>query len=117
MDTSDFYLGKKALPADEGSVPPLVLITDCDYTDTDIERAIFATAGLQLHQVSCRSATDVLEEGGQAVALLVQYAPVTAEVIAGLPLLQVVGRYGTGVDTIDLAAAAEYGVEVVCVAD
>lgn len=38
---------------------------------------------------------------------------VTRQLMAAAPALKVVGRHGTGVETIDLAAAAELGVKVV----
>jgi D-3-phosphoglycerate dehydrogenase len=96
---------------------PLVLITDCDHPDTDIERAIFADAGLDVRQAACRTEDDVLAAGVGAVALLVQYAPISARVLDGLPGCQVVGRYGAGLDSIDVSAAQTRGVDVVCVPD
>jgi len=96
---------------------PSVLITDCDHPDTAIERAIFTAAGLDVRQGNCRTEDDVLAAAGDAVALLVQYAPVGERVFAGLPSCQVVGRYGAGLDTIDLAAARAHGVDVVHVPD
>jgi len=95
----------------------LVVITDCDHPDVEIERRIFADAGIEVHQASCRTEDDVLAAGTGAAALLVQYAPVSARVLAGLPALRVVGRYGTGLDPIDLPAAAARGIGVVCVPD
>jgi D-3-phosphoglycerate dehydrogenase / 2-oxoglutarate reductase len=95
----------------------LVLITDCDHPDTLIERRIFAEAGITVHQAACRTEEDVLAAGTGAAALLVQYAPVSARVLAGLPSIRVVGRYGTGLDSIDLSAATASGVEVVFVPD
>ncbi|MGD0875683.1 MAG: C-terminal binding protein [Acidimicrobiales bacterium] len=96
---------------------PLVLITDCDHPDTDIERVVFAAAGLDVRLANCRTEDDVLTAGVDAVALLVQYAPIGARVLAGLTHCQVVGRYGAGLDTIDLSAARIRGVDVVCVPD
>ncbi|MGD0944347.1 MAG: C-terminal binding protein [Acidimicrobiales bacterium] len=96
---------------------PLVLITDCDHPDTELERAIFAAAGLDVRLANCRTEDDVLAAGADAVALLVQYAPISARVLAGLERCQVVGRYGAGLDMIDLPAAAARGVEVVSVPD
>src|ERR1039458_1832101 len=96
---------------------PLVLITDCDHSDTDVERAIFAAAGLDVRLANCRTEDDVLAAGADAVALLVQYAPISAKVLAGLDRCQVVGRYGAGLDMIDLSAARTQGVEVVSVPD
>jgi D-3-phosphoglycerate dehydrogenase / 2-oxoglutarate reductase len=103
--------------ADKLDGRPLVLITDCDHPDVEIERAVFKAAGLDALLGHCRSEADVLAAGHTAVALLVQYAPVTAGVLAGLPSCQVVGRYGAGLDTIDVAAAQARGVAIVSVPD
>ena len=99
------------------AVRPLVVITDCDHPGIETERAILAVAGLEVRQAHCRTPEDVLAAGQGAVALLVQYAPVTAEVLAGLPACQVVARYGTGLDSIDVAAARARAVEVISVPD
>lgn len=96
---------------------PLVLITDCDHPDIDAERAIFAAAGLDVSLANCRTEDDVLAAGIDAVALLVQYAPISARVLAGLDRCQVVGRYGTGLDVIDVSAARARGIEVIGVPD
>jgi len=98
-------------------VKPLVLITDCDHPDIEIEQATFADAGFAVRLENCLTEDAVLSAGAGAVALLTQYAPVSARVIAGLPGCLVVGRYGAGLDTVDLAAARARGVEVISVPD
>lgn len=100
-----------------GAARPAVLITDCDHPDIEIEHAVFTAAGLEVRLAHCRTEDEVLAAAGQAAALLVQYAPVSARVLAGLPACQVVGRYGTGLDPIDVSAAADRGVDVVFVPD
>lgn len=94
---------------------PLIVITDCDHPGIEIEQAIFAAAGLDVRVAAGLDEPGVLAAGAGAVALLVQYAPVTARVLAGLPDCQVVGRYGTGLDGVDVAAAAARGIDVVSV--
>jgi D-3-phosphoglycerate dehydrogenase / 2-oxoglutarate reductase len=94
-----------------------VVITDCDHPDVDAERRIFAEAGLDTELASCRTAADVIAAGQGAVALLTQYAPVTATVLDALPDCRAVGRYGVGVDNIDVAAARARGMAVISVPD
>jgi D-3-phosphoglycerate dehydrogenase / 2-oxoglutarate reductase len=94
-----------------------VVITDCDHPDVTIERQIFGRAGLDVTLASCRTEGDVIAAGGDAAALLTQYAPVTAGVLARLPECRAVGRYGTGMDSIDVAAARARGVRLVSVPD
>ncbi len=56
---------------------------------------------------------DLLREMSEAHALLVRSGTrVTAEVLAAAPRLKLVGRAGTGVDNIDVAAATRRGVAV-----
>jgi D-3-phosphoglycerate dehydrogenase / 2-oxoglutarate reductase len=94
-----------------------VLITDCDHPDIEVERSVFAAAGLDVRLARCRTEDDVLAAGSGAAALLVQYAPVGAKVLDGLPRCRVVGRYGAGLDSVDVPAARAHGVEVVYVPD
>jgi len=96
---------------------PRILITDCDHPEIDVERAVFAAAGLEVRLARCRTEEEVLAADPDAVALLVQYAPVSARVLDGLPRCRVVGRYGTGLDSVDVAAPQARGVDVVHVPD
>jgi len=86
-----------------------VLVTDAEYTSLDIEADVLTAAGHQLVTASCRTPADVIEAATGADALLVQYAPITAEVLQALPQLRLVSRYGVGVDVVDTAAASEGG--------
>jgi len=99
------------------TMSPRVVITDCDHPDVAIERRVFAKAGLAVVVAHCKSADDVVAAGEGAVALLAQQAPITAEVLERLPSCRVVGRYGTGLDNIDVVAAATRSVRVVSVPD
>lgn len=94
-----------------------VLITDFDYGDVDIERRILEGAGLEVVEAQCRTEEDVVEAGRGASALLTQYAPITGRVLAELPELRMVGRYGVGYDVVDVEAAGERGVWVANVPD
>ncbi len=94
-----------------------VLITDFDYADVELERHILEGAGLELITAQCRTEEDVIEAGRGVAALLTQYAPITARVLAELPELRMVGRYGVGYDIVDVEAARERGVWVANVPD
>ena len=96
-----------------------ILITDCDHPSTEIERAAVEAAGFRLTVAQCRTAADVIAAGSAsaAVGLIVQYAPITGDVLRALPACRVVGRYGVGLDTIDLVTAARLGIRVVNVPD
>jgi D-3-phosphoglycerate dehydrogenase / 2-oxoglutarate reductase len=94
-----------------------VLITDFNYPDVELERRILEDDGLELVTAQCRSEEDVIEAGRRVSALLTQYAPITARVMAELPELRMVGRYGVGYDIVDVEAARERGVWVANVPD
>ena len=95
----------------------VVLLTDCDLGAPELERALLADAGFELVEANCRTEEDVIAAGADAVGLLVQYAPVGAKAFARLDKLRAVSRYGTGVDSIDVAAARSHGVAVSGVPD
>jgi D-3-phosphoglycerate dehydrogenase len=94
-----------------------VLITDFNYPDVELERRILEDDGLELVTAQCRSEEDVIEAGRGVSALLTQYAPISARVMAELPELRMVGRYGVGYDIVDVEAARERGVWVANVPD
>ncbi|WP_271985909.1 C-terminal binding protein [Pseudoclavibacter terrae] len=96
---------------------PTVVITDCDHGSTDIERALAREAGYELVVAHCASEADVIAAARGATAILTQYAPVSAAVLSALPGLRAVGRYGVGVDTVDVDAATSRGVAVCNVPD
>ncbi len=94
-----------------------VLVTDAEYARLDIESDVLGAAGHELAVARCRTPEEVIAAAGGADALLVQYAPVPAEVFEALPGLRLVSRYGVGVDGVDLDAARARGVWVCNVPD
>ncbi len=89
-----------------------VLISDNDFPDLDLERALFAAHGIDVTVAQCRSEDDVIREGRGAFGILLQYAPITERVLAALPDVGIVSRVGAGYDTIDTEACARHGVWV-----
>jgi len=94
-----------------------VLITDADYASLEIESEVLVTAGHELVAASCRTAEEVIAAAAGVDALLVQFAPITAEVFEALPQLRLLSRYGVGVDVVDTEAARDHGVWVCNVPD
>ena len=94
-----------------------VVITDHGFPNLKQEEAVFAQAGLNLTVAQCKTAEQVIVAAQGADALLVQWAPVTSAVIAGLDRCRVIVRYGIGVDNVDLAAARAKGIAVCNVPD
>ena len=91
---------------------PRVLFTDHDMNDIAIERELFDKAGIDLRVAQCRTVADVIREAEGCCALLVQYAPITAEVFAARPEFGIAARIGAGYDTINADDAARAGVWV-----
>jgi D-3-phosphoglycerate dehydrogenase / 2-oxoglutarate reductase len=94
-----------------------VLVTDADYGALDLEEEVLRAAGHELLTAQCRTPAEVIEAARDVDAVLVQYAPITAEVLEALPRLRLVSRYGVGVDSVDLEAARARGVWVCNVPD
>ena len=94
-----------------------VVVTDADYGALDIEAELLTAAGHELRTAQCRTPEEVVAAAQDADALLVQYAPITAEVFEALPRLRLVSRYGVGVDVVDQDAARARGVWVCNVPD
>ena len=87
-----------------------ILITDYDFPDIELEHGIFAEAGIDVVSAQCRSEQAVIEAAHGCSALLVQYAPITENVLAALPQIGLVSRFGAGYDTVNPAACAKHGV-------
>jgi D-3-phosphoglycerate dehydrogenase len=63
------------------------------------------------------SADDILAVAREADAVLVTYAKLPGELLRELTRCKVIGRFGLGVDNIDIAAAARLGITVTYVPD
>lgn len=99
------------------ATPTRIVITDCDHDSIAIEQAVADAAGVELVLAQCRTEEDVIAAAAGADAIVVQYAPITDRVLAALPQLKAIGRYGVGVDTLDVEAATARGVAVCNVPD
>jgi len=94
-----------------------ILITDCRFENIIQETAAITEAGFELACAQCKTADDVMSAAADADGLIVQFAPVTAEVIHNLSRCKVIVRYGIGLDNVDLAAAKAKGIPVCNVPD
>jgi len=89
-----------------------VVIADYDYGDVDIEREIIESAGLRLVAAHCTTEDDVIAAARDADAIIAQYATVGANAISALTRCEVIARYGTGTDIVDVDAATRRGILV-----
>lgn len=95
----------------------VVAVTDSVFPNLDPEREVLAGLDVDLRVAQARTPAEVAEVARGADAVLNCYAPIPADVIAGLDRCRVIARYGIGVDTVDLAAATARGIPVTNVPD
>ncbi len=96
---------------------PRVLVTDHGFPNLRHEETTLAAAGAELVVAQCKTADEVIAAAKDMDALLVQWAPITAAVIATLTRCKVIVRYGIGVDNVDLVAAKAKGIAVCNIPD
>lgn len=90
-----------------------VLISDFNYADNEIEREALSKWGADVVAAQCTTPQEVISASRNVDAIISQYAPITAEVIASLARCRALARYGIGVDTIDVAAATKRAIAVI----
>ncbi len=96
---------------------PTVAVTDYTFPSLEIESAALEPLGVQLVAGQCKSPAALIPLVREADAVITQFAPVNAEVVAAMQRARVVVRYGIGVDNVDLEAARARGIPVCNVPD
>ena len=95
-----------------------IAITDYSFPSLEIEENILLPLG---HEIAawkeCKSAVELPTLVADADAVITQFAPVNADVIASMQRAKVIVRYGIGVDNVDLEAARARGIPVCNVPD
>jgi D-3-phosphoglycerate dehydrogenase len=94
-----------------------VLVTDYAWPSLDPERAILAAAGAEIVVADSGDEDELVELSSGADAILTNWKPVTARLLANATQCMTVARYGVGLDNIDVAAATELGIVVTNVPD
>lgn len=94
-----------------------VVITECDLSDFSPEIEVFKRAGVDYSIHQARDANEAVEVAQGADAIIVQFLRVDGALLDRLPTVKVVGRYGAGIDNIDVAAARARDVKVVYAPD
>jgi D-3-phosphoglycerate dehydrogenase len=93
-----------------------VLVTDCDFGDGAVEAAVLGSE-FDLTVLGSREPEAIVAAGRGCEGLFVQWAVIDGPLLARLPDLKAVVRYGIGMDNIDQEAAARHGVRVTNVDD
>ncbi|MBX3443457.1 MAG: C-terminal binding protein [Planctomyces sp.] len=95
-----------------------VAVTDYSFPDLSIEEGLLRGPDCDIvawkERRTPRELTELVADAG---AVLTQFAPVNAEVIAAMGRARVIVRYGIGVDNVDLAAARARGIPVCNIPD
>lgn len=96
---------------------PIIAITESIFPTLDPAKAALARLNPTLRMAKSTSADDILAVARDADAILVTYAKLPRELIAQLTRCKAIGRFGLGVDNIDLPACKEKGIAVNYVPD
>jgi len=96
---------------------PLIAVTDSVFPSLDPAIAALKRVDPELRMAKSASAGDILAVARDADAILVTYAKLSGDLLRQLTRCKVIGRFGLGVDNIDLPAAKERGIVVTYVPD
>jgi len=96
---------------------PRVVVTDYNFPDVTREKAAAENLGAEFVACQCKTAEEVTRAVAGATVTIVQFAPLTADGIAGMAPGGGIVRYGIGYDNIDLPSAFGRGLPVGYVPD
>ena len=96
---------------------PKVVITDYDYGDLEIEKAILHGVGAEVIPRQAKFEEDLFEAAEDCFGMINQYARVGRETIQRMKQCKVIARYGVGVDIVDVDAAKDRSILVTNVQD
>src|SRR5258705_2305317 len=95
----------------------LIAVTDSPFPSLDPAKAALQRVDPELRMAKSPSAEDILAVARDADAILVTYAKLPGELLRQLTRCKAIGRFGLGVDNIDVPAAAALGMTVTYVPD
>jgi D-3-phosphoglycerate dehydrogenase len=96
---------------------PIIAVTDSVFPSLDPAMKALARVDPEMRMSKSTGADDILTVARDADAILVTYAKLPAELLAQLTRCKAIGRFGLGVDNIDVPAAAARGIVVTYVPD
>ena len=96
---------------------PVIAVTDSVFPSLDPAKAALARLDPTYRMAKSVNADDIVAVAKDADAVLVTYAKLTREVLMQLTRCKAIGRFGLGVDNIDLPTAKEKGIAVNYVPD
>jgi len=95
----------------------LIAVADSVFPNLDPALAELKPLDPELRLSKSGAAADILAVAEDADAVLVTYAKLPGELIRALKRCRAIGRFGLGVDNIDIPAATEKGISVTYVPD
>jgi D-3-phosphoglycerate dehydrogenase / 2-oxoglutarate reductase len=95
----------------------LIAITDSPFPSLDPAKKALARLDPEYRMANSPSPEDILAVARDADAILVTYAKLPGELLQQLTRCKAIGRFGLGVDNIDLSAAKALGIAVNYVPD
>jgi D-3-phosphoglycerate dehydrogenase / 2-oxoglutarate reductase len=96
---------------------PVIAVTDSVFPSLDPAKAALARLDPTYRMSKSVHADDIVAVAKDADAILVTYAKLTRDVLIQLTRCKAIGRFGLGVDNIDLVTAKEKGIAVNYVPD
>lgn len=96
---------------------PVIAVTDSVFPSLDPAKGALAKLNPTFRMSKSANADDILAVAKDADAILVTYAKLTRDILMQLTNCKAIGRFGLGVDNIDLVAAKEKGIAVNYVPD
>lgn len=95
----------------------LVAVTDSVFPDLDAARAVLSRIGADLRVAKDPEPEAILQVASSADAVLTTYAKLTADLITKMSRCRIIGRFGIGVDNVDVVSATKSGIVVTRVPD
>src|ERR1700674_5340624 len=95
----------------------MIAVTDSPFPSLDPAKAALARIDPELRLAKSASADDILAVARDADAVLGTYAKLPGVLLKELRRCKVIGRFGLGVDNIDIATATQLGIAVTYVPD
>jgi D-3-phosphoglycerate dehydrogenase / 2-oxoglutarate reductase len=96
---------------------PIIAVTDSVFPSLDPAMKALARVDPEMRMSKSTGTDDILAVARDADAILVTYAKLPAELLVQLTRCKAIGRFGLGVDNIDVPAAAARGIVVTYVPD
>jgi len=96
---------------------PLIAVTDSVFPSLDPAIAALKRIDPELRMAKSTAPDDILAVAREADAILVTYAKLPGDLLRQLKRCKAIGRFGLGVDNIDIPTAAELGIVVTYVPD